>query len=61
MSHTIKLWERIIEYILRKETHISENQFSFMPRRITTEAIYLVRNLIKNTEVERERLTYGFH
>ena len=31
LSHTMKLWERVIEKRLRKDISISENQFSFMP------------------------------
>ena len=30
MSHTMKLWERVIERRLRKETQVTENQFGFM-------------------------------
>nr|GEU96845.1 retrovirus-related Pol polyprotein LINE-1 [Tanacetum cinerariifolium] len=37
LSHTIKLWERVIERRLRRETKVSENQFGFMLRRSTTE------------------------
>jgi hypothetical protein len=33
MSHTMKLWERIIEHRLRGVTNITENQFGFMPGR----------------------------
>ena len=40
MIHTMKLWEKVIEHRLREETRIAENQFRFMPRRSTTEAIY---------------------
>ena len=47
MSHTMKLWERVIEHRLRKETHVSENQFGFMPGRSTIEAIYLIRSLME--------------
>ena len=42
MSHTTKLWERVIENRLRKKTHILENQFGFMLGRLTTEAIYFL-------------------
>ena len=42
----MKLWERVIERRLRKDISISENQFSFMHDRSTTEAIYLLRRLI---------------
>jgi hypothetical protein len=51
MSHTMKLWERVIEYHLKKLTTISKNQFSFMPGRSTIEAIFLIRQL---TERHRE-------
>ena len=47
MSHTMKLWERVIEYRLRKVVMISENQFGFMPGRSTMEAIHLLRQLIE--------------
>ena len=47
MSHTMKLWEKVIEYRLRLETDIAENQFGFMPGRSTTEAIYLLRGLME--------------
>ena len=46
LSHTMKLWERVIERRLRKNISISENQFGFMPGRSTTEAIYLLRRLM---------------
>jgi hypothetical protein len=41
MSHTMKLWERVIEHRLRAITRISMNQFSFIPERSTMEAIFL--------------------
>ena len=47
MSHTMKLWERVIGNRLRKERHISKNQFGFMPGRSNTEAIYLLRSLME--------------
>jgi hypothetical protein len=43
MSHTMKLWERMIEHNLRKLTTVSKNQFDFMPRRSTMEAIFLIK------------------
>ena len=50
ISHTMKLWERIIERRLRGITSITENQFGFMPGRSTIEAIFIFRQLIKNIE-----------
>jgi len=52
LSHTMKLWERVIEKRLRKDILISENQFGFMPGRSTTEAIYL---LIRLMELYKDR------
>ena len=52
MSHTMKLWERVIEFRLRRCTRISENQFGFTPGRSTTEAIHLMRQVM---EYYRER------
>ena len=40
MSHTMKLWERVIERCLRAITQVSMNQFGFMPGRSTMEAIF---------------------
>jgi Reverse transcriptase (RNA-dependent DNA polymerase) len=52
MNHTMKLWERVIEYRLRKLTTLSKNQFDFMPERSTIEAIFLIRQLM---EIHREQ------
>jgi len=42
----MKLWERVIERRLRNDILKPENQFSFIPGRSTTEAIYLLRRLM---------------
>ena len=34
MSHTMNLWERVIEHRLRV-TSVAQNQFGFMPGRLT--------------------------
>ena len=47
LSHTMKLWERVIEGRLSKDILISEDQFGFMSGRSTTEAIHLSRRLIE--------------
>ena len=46
LSHTMKLWETVIEGRLRKKISISKNQFDFMPGRSIIEAIHLIRRLI---------------
>ena len=45
MSHTMKLWERIIEARLREITKIADNQFGFRPGKSTTEPIFALRML----------------
>ena len=47
MSHTMKLWERIIETRIRKEVTITEQQFGFIPGRITTDAIFCLTMLLE--------------
>nr|GEY66311.1 retrovirus-related Pol polyprotein LINE-1 [Tanacetum cinerariifolium] len=57
LSHTMKLWERVIEKRVRMETRVLENQFGFMPGRSATEAIHLLRSLMEKYR-ERHR---GLH
>ena len=33
ISHTMKLWERVIEASLRREVTINEQQYGFMPKK----------------------------
>ncbi|KAK3559189.1 hypothetical protein QTP86_005183 [Hemibagrus guttatus] len=47
MSHTMKLWERIVEARLRKVVEICEQQYGFMPRKSTTDAIFALRILME--------------
>ncbi|KAF3651997.1 Ataxin-3 -like protein [Capsicum annuum] len=54
LSHTMKIWERVVERRLRKILSISKNQFGFMPDRSTTESIYLMRRLVEQYR-ERKR------
>ncbi|GKE58337.1 retrovirus-related pol polyprotein LINE-1, partial [Tanacetum coccineum] len=53
-GHTMKLWERVIERRLRRETSVFENQFGFMPGRSSVEAIHLIRSLMEKYS-ERQR------
>ena len=54
ISHTMKIWESIIDRRLREETSIGEVQFGFMPGRGTTDAIFAARHVIeKHQEVWR--------
>ena len=42
MSHTMKLWKRVIEHRLRRVTSVTQNQFGFMLGRSTMETIFLI-------------------
>ena len=56
MSHTMKLWERVIEHRLRRITSVTKNQFGFMPERSTTEAIFLTRQLMERYRKQKNDL-----
>ncbi|KAK3563027.1 hypothetical protein QTP86_013350 [Hemibagrus guttatus] len=43
----MKLWERVVEARLRKVVEICEQQYGFMPRKSTTEAIFALRILME--------------
>ena len=60
MSHTMKLWERIIEARIRKEVIIAEKQFGFMPGRSTTDAIYCLKMLFKKWTEEQKAVHCAF-
>ncbi|KAK3554542.1 hypothetical protein QTP70_025394 [Hemibagrus guttatus] len=47
MSHTMKLWERVVEARLRKVVEICEQQYGFMPRKSTMDAIFALRILME--------------
>jgi hypothetical protein len=56
MSHTMKLWEGIIEYRLRRVTNVTKNQFGFMLGRLTMETIFLIRQLMERCREQRKDL-----
>jgi Reverse transcriptase (RNA-dependent DNA polymerase) len=58
MSHTIKLWERVIKHHLRKLTTVSKNQFGFIPGRSTMEAIFLIRQLMERRREQDLNMIY---
>ena len=47
MSHTMKVWERIIEARLRDRVEISKEQYGFMPGKGTTDAMFALRMLME--------------
>jgi hypothetical protein len=60
MSHTMKLWERIIEHCLSGVTNVTENQFDFMPGRSTMEMIFLIRQLMERYREQKKGMHMVF-
>jgi hypothetical protein len=60
MSHTMKLWERIIEHCLREVTNVTKNQFGFMSGRSTMEAIFLIRQLMERCREQKKDMHMVF-
>ena len=55
MSHTMKVWERIIEPRLRDRVEISKQQYEFMPGKGITDAMFALGMLMqKYSEGQRE-------
>ena len=47
ISHTMKLWERVVERRLRSELTFSEQQYGFIPGKSTTDALFALRVLME--------------
>lgn len=43
MSHTMKLWKRVVEARIRKNVDICEQLYGFMPRTNTTDVMFALR------------------
>ena len=48
MSHTMKLWERVLEQRLRQMIKISENKFGFVQGKSTAEVIFSLKKYSKD-------------
>ena len=56
----MKILERVTDFVkLRDVVHIDDMQFEFMTGRDTTDAIFIVRQLLRNT-LQRSRI-FGRH
>jgi len=60
MSHSMKIWEKIIEKRIRSETSISGNQFGFMPGKSTMEPLFCVRQLVEKYREKNKKLCMVF-
>jgi hypothetical protein len=59
-SHTMKFWERVIEYKLKDTIKILDNQFDLIPERSTIEAIHLLRQMIEYCRERKKDLYMVF-
>ena len=57
----MKLWERVIEHRLKRVTSVTQNQFGFMPRRSTMEAIFFNTTIDGEIYGAEEGLAHGLY
>ena len=60
ISHTMTIWEKIIERRLREETTIGDEQFGFMPGRGTVDAIFALRQMMEKHREKQKGLHMVF-
>ena len=60
MSHTMKIYERVLDKRLRGCTEVTEAQFGFMPGRSATDAIFAMRQLMEKYREKRKELHIVF-
>ena len=60
MSGCRKMFERILDKIIRQRVNIDEMQYGFMPGRGTTDAIFILRQLQERYLQKNKRLYYVF-
>lgn len=53
MSHTLEIWERIVEARLRREVRNSEHQCGFILRKSSTHLMFTLRVLMEKHKEER--------
>ena len=60
MSHTMKVWKRIIEARLRDIVEISKHQYGFIPEKETTDAMFALRVLTEKYREDQSELHCAF-
>ena len=60
LSHTFKIWERILDTRIRQCTTISARQFGFMPGRSTMDAVHGLRTLMEKHRDKKKELHMVF-
>ena len=60
ISHSMKIWERVVEARLRSQVTISEQQYGFMPGKSTTDARFALRMLMEKCREGQKELHVVF-
>ena len=60
LEHIIKVVERILERLIREKVNIDVMQFGFMTEHVTTDAIFLMRQLQENYLDKKIKLYFAF-
>ena len=60
LSHTFKIWERVVDRRMRQCTNIHESQFGFMSGRSTTDAIFIPKQTIENHREGQKNIRVTF-
>ena len=59
-EQVMKIWERIVDSLIRQLVSIDNSQFGFIPGRCTTDAIFVVRQLQEKYLAANKRLNMAF-
>ena len=61
ISHTFKIWERVVDRRMRQCTNIHESQFGFMPgSRSTTDTIFILKQTIEEHREGQKNIRVTF-
>ena len=61
LDQVLKVVERVIEVIIRKQVDIDSMQLGFMPGRSTTDAIFILRQLHEKNLSKKKDLYFAFN
>ena len=59
-SHTLKIYEKVLDKRLREETEIGDEQFGFMRGRGTVDAIFILRQIMEKYAEKQRSLFLAF-
>ena len=60
LEQPMKVLERVLEKGIRCQVSIDNMKFGFMPRKGTTDAIFIMRQVQEKHEAKKKKLYYAF-